>query len=73
MKEDGLFDPEKLRREKQLARDKDNADLREGRVTAEELRLRNGLFSGIDLSRATIRIPAKSNLRRRTQDPVKPN
>jgi len=52
------FDPEELRRQKQLARAKDDEDLRDGRVTREELRLRNGLFSGMDLSRATVRIPA---------------
>ena len=55
----GYFDPEELRRQKQLARAKDDEDLREGRVTREELRLRNGLFSGVDLSRATVRIPRK--------------
>jgi len=54
----GFFDPEELRRRKQLARAKDDEDLRDGRVTREELRLRNGLFSGVDLSRATVRIPA---------------
>lgn len=64
MKEDRHFDPEKLRRDKQLAREKGDADLREGRVTAEELRLRNGLFSGIDLPRATIRLPARRTVRR---------
>lgn len=52
----GEFDPIALRREKQLARERDDRDLREGRVSGEELRLRNGLFSGFDLSRAKIRL-----------------
>jgi len=60
----GYFDPEELRRQKQLAREKDDEDLREGRVTREELRLRNGLFSGVDLSGATVRIPANRSRER---------
>lgn len=51
------FDPEDLRREKQRAREKDDEDLREGRVTREQLRRRNGFFSGLDFSGATVRIP----------------
>jgi hypothetical protein len=52
----GEFDPIALRQEKQLARERDERDLREGRVSAEELRMRNGLFSGFDFSRARIRL-----------------
>lgn len=59
----GYFNEEELRRRKQLAREKDDADLREGRVTSEELRHRNGLFSGLDLSRATIRLGGVQKLR----------
>lgn len=52
----GELDVEALRRAKQLARERDDQDLREGRVSADELRLRNGLFSGFDFSRARIRL-----------------
>ena len=65
----GFFDPVELLRQKQLAREKDDEDLREGRVKREDLRLRNGLFSGVDLSHAKVRIPGKTNrLRRRPDD-----
>lgn len=44
-----FFCPKERMAEKQRQRDQDDADLREGRVTREELRLRNGLFSGLDI------------------------
>ena len=60
----GEYDPIARRREKQLARERDDRDLREGRVSAEELRMRNGLFSGFDFSRARVRLHAnKKRLR----------
>lgn len=62
----GEFDPIALRREKQMARERDDRDLREGRVSAEELQRRNGFFSGLDFSRARIRLHANRDpLRRR--------
>lgn len=44
------FDPEERIREKQSARDQDERDLAEGKVSAAELQRRNSLFSGFDLS-----------------------
>lgn len=37
-------------KEKQQSRDQDEQDLRDGKVTKEELRKRNGFFSCLDLS-----------------------
>lgn len=48
------YDPAERAREKQLARDKDDEDLRTGKVTREELSKRNGFFSSLDFSKATI-------------------
>lgn len=50
-----FFDPQKLREEKQRAREKDDEDLKAGRVTPAELSRRNGLFSTVDLSKARVR------------------
>lgn len=47
---DRFFDPNERIRDKQLARDRDERDLAEGRVSAAELQRRNSLFSGFDLS-----------------------
>jgi hypothetical protein len=44
------FDPEERIREKQLARDQDERDLAEGKVSAAELQRRNSLLSGFELS-----------------------
>lgn len=63
----GYFNLEEFQRRKQLSREQDDADLRDGRVTAEDLRLRNGLFSGIDLSKATIRLRGAEKLRLKSQ------
>ncbi|MGN6123422.1 MAG: hypothetical protein ACTHOJ_10765 [Sphingomonas oligoaromativorans] len=52
----GELDVEALRQAKQLARERDDEDLREGRVSAEELRMHNGFFSGLDFSRARIKL-----------------
>lgn len=58
----GTFDPIERRREKQAARDKDEEDLRAGRVTPEELSKRNGFFSALDIKNAKIVLPKRSKL-----------
>jgi hypothetical protein len=50
-----VFDSKKRAAEKQASRDQDNKDLREGKVTPEILRKRNGIFAGFDLTKAVIR------------------
>jgi hypothetical protein len=50
----GTFDPKARAAEKQAARDKDEADLKSGKVTREELSKRNGFFSSLDIKNATI-------------------
>jgi len=50
------FDPEQRIREKQLAREQDERDLAEGKVSAAELQRRNSMFSGFDLSLAKFEI-----------------
>jgi hypothetical protein len=47
------------RRDKQFARDQDDRALREGAVSPEALSQRNGFFSGIDFSRASVRRPRR--------------
>ena len=49
------YDPIERQRDKQHAREQDERDLRAGVVSINELSERNGFFSGIDLSRASIR------------------
>lgn len=49
------FDSAARQRAKQVAREQDERDLREGRVSPEALQARNGFFSGIDFSGASIR------------------
>ena len=51
------YDPAERARQKQLAREQDDEDLRTGRVTREELSRRNGFFSSLDFSKATIIFP----------------
>jgi hypothetical protein len=50
-----LYDPMERQREKQRSRDQDDRDLREGRVSREEMRLRNSFFSSVDLANSSIR------------------
>lgn len=52
-----FYDPKKRAAEKQAARDKDDDDLRAGRVSKEELSRRNGFFSSLDFSEAKIVLP----------------
>ena len=49
------FDPKARAAEKQAQRDQDDKDLRDGTVTPEILRKRNGIFAGFDLTKAVIR------------------
>lgn len=49
------FDSAARQRAKQSAREQDDRDLREGRISPEALQARNGLFSGVDFSRASMR------------------
>lgn len=49
------YDPIERQREKQRSRDQDDCALREGSVSREELRLRNGFFSSLDLASSSIR------------------
>mgnify|MGYP003582240195 CR=1 FL=1 len=51
----GLHDPMERQREKQRSRYQDDRDLREGRVSREEMRLRNSFFSSVDLANSSIR------------------
>lgn len=57
-----FYDPKERARQKQAARDKDDEDLRTGKVTREELRKRNGFFSGLDFSKAKIVLPKRPKL-----------
>lgn len=50
------FDPEERIREKQLAREQDERDLRGGRVSAEELQARNSFVHGLDIENAKLEI-----------------
>lgn len=49
------YDPIEREREKQRGRDQDDRALREGSVSAEELRLQNGFFSSLDLAGSSVR------------------
>ncbi|MGZ0074818.1 hypothetical protein ACT9ST_24420 (plasmid) [Sphingobium limneticum] len=51
----GNFNPARRRLEKQLDRERDDHELREGVVSRAELSRRNGFFSSLDLSRASVR------------------
>jgi hypothetical protein len=48
------YDPAERQREKQLSREQDERDLREGRITARELSAINGVFSALDIANARI-------------------
>lgn len=54
--DDQYFDPEQRIREKQLAREQDERDLAEGKVSAAELQQRNNFFVGFDLRNAKFEI-----------------
>lgn len=49
------YDPIEREREKQRGRDQDDRALREGSVSAEELRLQNGFFSSLNLAGSSVR------------------
>jgi hypothetical protein len=49
------YDPIERQREKQRAREQDDRDLQAGIVSISELSERNGFFSGVDFSRASVR------------------
>lgn len=55
MQQVAQFDSLDRRREKQCAREQDDRALREGAISPEALSQRNGFFSGIDFSRASVR------------------
>lgn len=48
------FDPEERIREKQIAREQDERDLREGRLSADELQQRNSFVRGLDIKNARL-------------------
>lgn len=50
------FNPEERIREKQLAREQDERDLLEGRVSAKELQERNSFVRGLDIRNAKLEI-----------------
>jgi hypothetical protein len=43
------------RSEKQASREKDDAEISSGKKTVDEVSRQNGLFSGLDLSKAKVR------------------
>lgn len=53
---DRFYDPNARIREKQAARDEDDADLASGRVSAAEISVRNNFFAGLDVRSAEIEI-----------------
>lgn len=55
MQQVAQYDALDRRREKQRAREQDDLALREGAISPEALSQRNGFFSGIDFSRASVR------------------
>jgi len=50
------YDPNERIREKQRAREQDDADLASGRVSAAELSARNNFFAGFDIRNAEIEL-----------------
>jgi len=54
------FDPAERIREKQRARDRDDADLASGRASAAEVQRRNSFAAGLDLVNAEIHVPNPS-------------
>jgi hypothetical protein len=55
----GYFDPDERRREKQISRDQDDSDLREGRISSEALQRQNSIFASLDLSSSSVRRSAR--------------
>lgn len=55
MQHNNLYNPIAREQEKQRARVQDDCDLRSGSISRQELNKRNGLFSSIDMSRASLR------------------
>lgn len=51
----GHFNPAQRRLEKQIDRERDEQDLREGRLSRADLARRNGFFSSLDLAGASVR------------------
>jgi hypothetical protein len=62
----GTFDPVEHRRAKQAAREKDADDLAAGRVTAEELTMRNSLFASFPPGSITIKEYPEARLGKKT-------
>lgn len=50
------YNPIERQCEKQHAREQDERDLRAGVISPEALNRRNGFFSGLDLSNASVRL-----------------
>jgi hypothetical protein len=50
----GVYDPTERARQKQAARERDDARLRDGEVSRDALRREVGFFSVLDLSRSRI-------------------
>jgi hypothetical protein len=48
------FSPDARRDAKQASREQDDSDLREGRVSREDMCAVNGVFSGLDIANAVI-------------------
>lgn len=55
MQQLSLFNASDRQRDKQRAREQDDSDLRSGAVSVDLLHARNGFFSNLDLSRASVR------------------
>lgn len=51
----GRYSPAQRRLEKQLDREQDDRELREGVVSRADLARRNGVFASLDLSHASVR------------------
>lgn len=55
------YDPKERALEKQRSREQDDADLKSGKVTREELSKRNGFFSSLDIKSSKIVFPRRRN------------
>lgn len=55
------YDPKERALEKQRSREQDDADLKSGKVTREELSKRNGFFSSLDIQSSKIVFPRRRN------------
>ena len=60
MEPNSIFNPKQRALEKQKSRDQDDADLKSGKISQEELSKRNGFFSSLDWSNAKIVFPRSS-------------